>query len=263
MQTPILSLRKTQALATQKTDYWAKGSDLYVYDEIGFWGVLAKDFVRDMAAIDGDEVNVHINSPGGSVFEAVAMYNAIRAEPRKVIAHIDGVAASAASYFALAADEVRIADNAHFMIHNPWTIAIGEAEDLRKEADTLDKINEKIIDIYVTKTGATRDEVAKAMDVETWYDGEEAVEFGLADTLVTDSGVSALFDLSIFQNVPRQVKRDVESALRDAGYSQSEAKRAVSSGFSALSHRDGDPTNHRDGDELQALAETLSANGWN
>lgn len=158
----------------------AKGN-LYIYDVIGWPWVTALDVLELVDKFQGDVINLHINSPGGDVFEGFAIFNSLRNHPKKVNTFIDGIAASAASYLALAGETVTMAENAMFMIHDPWTVSIGNSVDLRKDADLLDKVKDSIIATYATRAGIDKDAVAKAMSDETYYSATEAVEAGFAD----------------------------------------------------------------------------------
>jgi len=145
-------------------------TEIYIYDEIGFFGVDAQSFAQELKGVKG-EVKIRINSPGGSVFDGMAIYNAIREHKSKTTTIVDGLAASAASYIALAGDEVHMAEGAFFMIHEPYTVMVGTADDMRKEADLLDKINDQIVQFYAQKSGKTSDEIKVKMKDETWFNG--------------------------------------------------------------------------------------------
>lgn len=177
-------------------------AEVLIYEQIGesFWGggVGAKQFAEDFAAITAPNINVRINSPGGMVFEGYAIANAIERHPSSVTTHIDGLAASIASVIALAGDKVVMASNGLFMIHEPWSVAIGPADELRKEAALLDKISGQIIDIYEAKSGQPRDDIAAAMNAETWYTAAEALELGYVDEVTGASNAQDSFDLSPF-----------------------------------------------------------------
>jgi ATP-dependent Clp protease protease subunit len=150
-------------------------AEILLYSEISeWWGIGAETFKRELDAITTPTINLRINSPGGDVFDSYAIYNALVAHPARIITHIDGVAASMASIIALAGDEVRMAENAFFMVHNPWSIVMGNADALRKEAGLLEKIGGTMADTYRERTGATAEEVAAWMDDETWFTAEEA-----------------------------------------------------------------------------------------
>lgn len=154
---------------------------IYLYDVIDpYFGVSATEFAALLSAATGKTVQLRINSPGGDVFEARAIAVAI-AQHGNVHAHIDGVAASAATYIATASKTVQIADGAFFMIHNAWTFAYGNKADLLATADLLDKVDTSIVSDFVKKTGRTADEIAAWMTAETWFTAQEAVENGFVD----------------------------------------------------------------------------------
>lgn len=184
--------------------------DIYVYGAIGDDCsddcMTAHRFAYLMQEADGDEVTLHINSGGGDVFAANSMAEVIRAYPARVIASIEGLAASAASYFALTADIVEIAPSALLMIHNPWGYCQGEAAEMRKTADMLDKIKETIVMQYASKTGLNDEDIRAYMDAETWFDAKEAIKLGFCDGFtMTDEKIAACVDNSIlahFKNKP-------------------------------------------------------------
>lgn len=160
--------------------------DIYVYGTIGEdWGecTTAKQFAREMKEAGDGPVTIHINSCGGSVWDASAMADTIAAHKGRVEARIEGLAASAASYFALSADSVTMADTALLMVHNPSSYAFGEACDLRKTADLLDKVRGTIVARYVDKTGLDEAKVGTLMDDETWLTADEAEEMGFVDSV--------------------------------------------------------------------------------
>lgn len=219
--------------------------EMFLYDEIGFFGITAKEFASQLSQIDAETIHLRINSPGGDVFDGVAIHNALRQHPAHVVTHIDGLAASIASVIALAGDEVRIAPNAFFMIHNPWGVTVGDARDHRKMADTLDSIAlGAIASTYEAKTGASREVIETWMDEETWFSAEQAAEAGFVDAVDTVPAENRAlpFDLSIYQRVPAELRyraeddtilsveewRDMETALRDEGLSRKDAVTALS-----------------------------------
>lgn len=219
----------------------AKESDIYLYDEIGYWGIQAEEFVKELVAMDYAEINLHINSPGGNVFEGNAIYNALQMHPSKIITHVEGVAASMASVIALAGDEVRIAEGAYFMIHDPWSMVVGSAEDFRKEASVLDKIGDTLINAYEKKMNVDRDEIKQMMADESWFNADEAIENGLADMLTGESSQAAKFDMSVYNNVPNEIvggdkpsRKELERLLRQSGLSRSEATAFVAGGHKSL-----------------------------
>lgn len=175
----------------------------------GPWGVSASEFTAALDELDDSvsEIRLHINSPGGVVFDAIAILNALRNHPARVVAVVDGLAASAASFIAAGADELIVGKNTELMIHDALALAMGNAEDLRDTADRLDHLSENIASIYAEKAGGTVAEWRKAMLDETWFSAQEAVDAGLADRLgEADSDVSDAknrFDLSIFAHAGR------------------------------------------------------------
>ena len=181
-------------------------AELLIYDEIGAsWfgeGVTAKQVVKDLAAVTAKKIRVRINSAGGEVFEGLAIYNALRTHTSKIVVEIDGIAASIASIIALAGDEVKIADNAFYMIHNPHGIAFGNAADMREMAELLDKVGGSLAAIYVEHTGMDMDEIQALMDAETWFTAEEAKAAGFVTAITKGKQIAARADLSAFSNAP-------------------------------------------------------------
>lgn len=185
-------------------------ADIDVYGTIGddLWDencVSAADFSKALSDARGEDVTIHINSCGGNVFDANAMAERLRAYPGKTIASIEGVAASAASYFALTADEVVMNPSALMMIHNPSTVCAGQASDLRECADFLDKVRETIVAQYVKKTGADADDIRALMEAETWMDALDAKERGFVDGLTDAEPVTACVSPEVmkrYKNAP-------------------------------------------------------------
>lgn len=197
----------------------AQGSavaEIRIYDEIGFWGTDAKTFVSqlDEAAASAAEVVVAINSPGGDVFDAFAIYNALRRYAGRVTARIDGVAASAASLVAMAGDRIVMPENAMLMIHNPWTVALGTASDLRATADSMDKARDGILAAYRNKSGKSDEELTAMLDAETWMTAAEAKEAGFADEIEAPVKLAATARaadlLARFQSAPSSVRALVD-----------------------------------------------------
>jgi len=184
---------------------------LRLYDPIdswgGEWGVSAKEFAAALDQVDAKavtEIRLHINSPGGEVFESVAMINELRRFDARIVAIVDGLAASAASALAVAADELVMAPNSTLMIHDAWGVCVGPAADMRSMADLLDKLSDNIAGIYAAKAGTPVADWRTAMLAETWYTADEAVEAGLANSVEARGSVepAASFDLSIYQPSP-------------------------------------------------------------
>ena len=175
--------------------------DVYLYDEVGSYGVSAKDFVNDIKLLKGKDIYLHVNCVGGEVFDGMAIYNTLKKYKGKVIAYIEGIAASMGSIIPLAADEIIMSENSLYMIHNAWGGAMGEAKEMKKTANLLDKISGEIADIYVKKTKLPYDKVKEMMDEETWLNAEEALELGFIDSISDAIKVAAKYDVSKFKNI--------------------------------------------------------------
>ena len=179
-------------------------ADIYIFDEIGTYGVTAQDFISEIKGLKDMPINLRINSLGGDVFDGMAMYNVIKRREAKTTVYIEGIAASIATIIALGADEVIMAENSLFMIHNAWGGTSGEAKDMRKTAETLDKITSELTDIYVKKTGLSYDTVAEMMDEESWLNADEAFALGFIDTISDSIKVAAKYDVSKFKNITQE-----------------------------------------------------------
>lgn len=163
----------------------ADEAELMIYDEVGGWfGATAEEFIAELRAITAPNLRVRINSPGGSVFEGIAIANALRAHPGNVTMQVDGIAASIASVIAMAGNRLVMMPNSMLMIHNASGMCYGDAAEMAKMAEVLDLISMNLADVYATKTGGTRDEWRAAMQTESWYLPVDAVEAGLADEAV-------------------------------------------------------------------------------
>ena len=171
-----------------------------IYDEIGFFGVAAGEFMADLKGINGD-IELHINSPGGDVHDGIAIYNQLKQRTGSIAVVIDGLAASAASFIAQAASpgRLQVAPHAQMMVHNGFSMAIGDANDLRKTADLLDMITTEIASIYAERSGKPVDFWLAQMAAETWYTDQKAVDTGLADSILgQDAPAKADWDLSVY-----------------------------------------------------------------
>ena len=157
-------------------------AEVMLYDEIGGWyGATADQFIADLRGITAPNLRVRINSPGGSVFEGIAIANALRSHPGNVVVQVDSVAASIASVIAMAGDRVEMAPNAMLMIHEASGVCLGNAADMDEMSRLLALISDNIADAYVAKAGGTREQWREAMRTESWYLPEDAVVAGLAD----------------------------------------------------------------------------------
>lgn len=205
--------QRTPILAKAPEGQSADGvATLRLYDPIdswgGYWGVSAKEFTEALDALEDDvtEIRLHINSPGGEVYEGIAILNALRNHKARVVAVVDGLAASAASFIATGADEVVMGRNTQLMIHDAWGICVGPAAGMRDMATRLDKISDNIASVYAAKAGGSVADWRSHMLAETWYDADEAVVAGLADLVEGDVDEDAQnsFDLSVFQYAGRE-----------------------------------------------------------
>ena len=171
-------------------------TEVMIYDEIGMFGVDAKSFIDEMKNIPNDtSVLLRINSPGGSVIDGLAIYDAISRMPQKVTSRIEGIAASMASVIALAADEVIMSENSLYMIHNVGGGVVGESDDLRKAADLMDKMGDRLVNIYVAKSGQSEEQIRSWMDEETWFNSIEAQEAGFINLVEEPIKMAAKFDI--------------------------------------------------------------------
>lgn len=180
-------------------------AEVLIYDEIGYWGVTAEDFVRELQAVTAPAIDLRINSPGGEVFDGIAIMNALRAHPATVTGYVDGMALSAASFILQAADRRIMRRQAQMMIHDAMGLAIGNAADMRQMADELDRVSDTIASVYAERSGEDTGVWRERMRAETWYGADEAVAAGLADEVDTGQAPTnrmprreATWDLSIF-----------------------------------------------------------------
>ena len=209
----LMQLLRENASAERKTLVFAKAEDstdatLYVYDVIdAYWGVNAQDAAKAISALDpSTTLHVRINSPGGDVFEARAISAAIRSFGGKTVAHVDGLAASAATDIANACQECEMAPGAFYMIHESWTVAIGNKGAMTDTAGLLAKIDDSIAAEYAKRTGKSVDEINAWMQAETWFTAEEAVENGFADRIAPEKVKNAAaksWNLAAFEHAPK------------------------------------------------------------
>lgn len=184
----------------------APAAEIYVYDEIGYWGVTAQDFIRDLQAVTADEIHLHLNTPGGEVFDGIAIMEALRSHQAKVTTYVDSLAASIGSVIAMAGQRIVMARHATMMIHDGHGICVGNAMDMRELADLLDKTSNNIAQVYAERAGGSVDMWREAMRAETWYSANEAVAAGLADEITAAPDKPEQensWDLSVFNYAGR------------------------------------------------------------
>lgn len=203
--------RPTARLQNNRTDWYriqnkATKPEIFIYDEIGYFGHTAKGFSDDLADITADELTVHLNSPGGDIFDGLAIYQALKDHSAKVTIKVDGLAASIASVIAMAADELVMAPKSTMMIHDGWSMGVGNAHDLRKLADVLDKQSDIIASVYSDRTGQPSDFWRDRMRDETWYNAQEALDAGLIDQIEGQEKKTPddAFDLGVFAHAGRE-----------------------------------------------------------
>lgn len=180
------------------------GAEIDIFDEIGYWGIRAQDFIRDLRGLGSiKNIKVRINSPGGDVFDGVAIHNALKRHEAFVTVEVYGIAASIASIIAMAGNKVIMPENTWMFIHDPLAIVVGDADDMRDMADALEKIAAGLISSYVSKTGKDEKEVKKWMSEDTWFTAAEALEAGLADEVSGSVKLAASANLERFKNLPK------------------------------------------------------------
>ena len=182
-----------------------KNAELMLYGDIAesFWGdtISAKEVTEYLADLDVENINVYINSNGGVVDTAIAINNALRRHKAKVTVNIDGIAASAATLITCAGDTVKMPKNALFMIHNPLTIAMGDSEEMRKQADVLEKYKNSIMETYLQKVNIDKEKLSELMDNESWLSAEEALEYGFIDEIIENTDIQVVENKVISNNM--------------------------------------------------------------
>lgn len=205
---------RTASTFNVETDDTTRAATVHLYGIVGgYWGGIdADELVPAIRALDVDTLQVYINSPGGDVYDGIAIRNALRQHKARIVVNIDGLAASAASFIACAGDEVVMGENAEIMIHDAWSYAVGNAEDMRAKGDDLDRVSDNIAAMYAAKAGGDQTAWRDLMKAETWYSASEAVAAGLADRLDSDTAdededdeatVSNVFDLTMYAHAGR------------------------------------------------------------
>lgn len=223
-------------------------AEIWIYEQIGedWWtgeGITSKGFQKELSSIKAKQIDLHINSPGGNVFDGLTIYNLLKQHPATITTYIDGLAASIASVIALAGDNVTMAENALWMMHNPSGMVMGTSQDMRSMADVLDKVRGSIATAYVGKSGKEEGEIYSLMDSETWMTAWEAKSAGLVDEIGSEMDLAAcakfipVMNKVGFRHIPETftssmpTPRNLERALRDAGCSSKLARVILAKGF--------------------------------
>ena len=192
-------------------------AEITIFDEIGIWGVTAKSFIADLKAISAKTITLSVNSPGGSVFDGFAIYNALknaRENGVTINARIMGIAASAASFIVMAANSIEMPENSMMMVHYASGLAWGNSEDLRDTADILDKIDASLVGIYTARTGKSEEDVRALLQAETYLTAQEAKDAGFADTVTPNVKASATFEID---RLPANVQALFKAAQEPVG----------------------------------------------
>ena len=215
-------LAKNKGRGSFRAEQGAEAATLYLYDAIvdtpddaeWFGGVDPQTFIAALNAIEAPVIHLRVNSPGGSVFAARAMEQAMREHKAEIIAHVDGYAASAASFLTMAADRIEMAQGAFLMIHKAWTLAAGNADDMKAMGGLLEKIDESLVKTYAGRGNADAEQIRAAMAAETWYSPEEAIAAGLADAVFDNAPKATAWDLSIYEHAPQALQPAAEDTDR-------------------------------------------------
>lgn len=189
MKAPIARLKNFHPVGKVGTWYEIKNlsadtAEVFIYDEIGYYGVSAANFAAELRGVTASNISLRISSPGGDVFDGLAILNSLRQHSAQVNVIIDGIAASAASFIAMAGDTVKMQPQAMMMIHDASGLVIGNSRDMQEMADLLEKTSDNIAAVYAQRAGGDVEEWREAMRAETWYSDQEAVAAGLADEVV-------------------------------------------------------------------------------
>lgn len=230
-----------------------------IFDVIGedFWtgsGVTANRISAALRSIGSQDITVRINSPGGDMFEGIAIYNLLRSHPAKVTVDVLGWAASAASIIAMAGDEIRMGLGSFMMVHNAWGLVIGNRHDMREAATLFDQFDAALADIYEARSGIKRADIEQLMDAETFMNPAQAVEYGFAD--VIDDVVQTKADASSPHRPEILAKRRIDAALAQQGISRTERRKMFNQ--IAGTHDAAEPAMHDAGFDIAAMQRLIN-----
>jgi ATP-dependent protease ClpP protease subunit len=217
----MLKFPKVQtSLSGYRMQAKADRGEIQLYGVIGesFWteGITLKQFAKDLKSLGKvSHIDLRINSDGGDVFDGRGMYSLLAEHQAKIVVHVDGLAASIASLIAMAGDEIRMADGAFMMIHNPWGGAIGDAKEMRRMADLLDSVRDTLVTTYMARTNNKREKIVAWMDDETWMPADEAKKNGFADVVAEPVKAAArVTKPEIYKNLPSAFRPNRLAAAR-------------------------------------------------
>lgn len=207
----------------------ADEAEVLIYDYIGWGGVTASDFAKELQAVQAKTITVRLNTPGGDVFDGLAIYNSLKAHGATIRVTIDGLAASIGSIIAMAGSTVTMGGSAFLMIHNPWAMVIGNAKDMRDMAATLDKIGGSLAGVYATRPGVTVEQATAWMNDEVWFTAEEARAAGLADAVEAQQTAQNRnrYDLSGYAKVPSALQLNDELRVPQVSPDEASLQRAA------------------------------------
>jgi ATP-dependent Clp protease, protease subunit len=216
-------------------------ADILLYDYIGWPFNEAGDFVRALSGLKQSKIIIRINSPGGDIFDANAIHNAIKSHPSKPITRVESLSASASSYISIAGSKREAYKNTMFMIHEPMCGIYGNQYEVEEMRGILSQISDIMVDMYADNTNVGKRELKEMLKAETWMSAKVAKEKGFIDTIIeAGKGAKAEYDLSVFSRVPDDLmadkeidKRKIEKALRDVGFTQNSAKAFIARGLKA------------------------------
>lgn len=203
-----------------------KTAEVLLYEDIGGWfGITADSFIKEIKQLkDISTINLRINSNGGNVFDGLSIYNYLKAHKARVEVDVDGLAASIASIIAMAGDEVRMADNAWMMIHDPWIVTGGTSDELRKTADTMDGIRTSLLETYMKRATVSEDEISSMMREETWLNASDAASIGLADRVTEELAIAAHVHKGWFKRPPESLEEEAVIAIPESKITEIESK---------------------------------------
>ena len=256
-----------------KTDGSGKNVELTLYGDIGdsFWeDISAKRLVQELETLDVENITLNISSNGGGTTAAIAIANALKRHKARVIANIDGIAASAATIITSACDIVRMPKNALFMIHNPWTIAMGEEKDFEKMAETLSKVKNSIIETYIDKTGMNKEKLSELMDKESWFNANEAKEYGFVDEITDNTDMEIIenkilshgmvFNMTKFKNFKISNNSNVNNKKEEEKMTLEELKNKFPKLYDQVFHEGKEAGINKENERMKAIDEMKISN---